>query len=534
MTLTPSGATCRAALALTRRAARRGSSARRRRRRRSSPTGCPADRGRPPRPRRPARRNVSARCRTAVVLPVPPFWLSTAIFSAIGAESRRRRSLPLGGRRAPCEELQAVAPDDDLVAVGQRAPLDALAVDEDAVERPVVEHAHAVGLAHDQRVAARDRRVVEADVGGQAAPDPSPLLLQRRDPRRPGVLVGEVLARRVDHGARSDTSSARSLGARRLAGPAVEAPAGEQRGADEARRRRSPGRPAARRPRPASRRIRTARSGRTLFPQGFPTSRTPYRPTPSLPAGDPTADCTARAACKEPGSILAGRHIRLTAQAGKPCRGTDRLQREDRRGRDEPRPMARTLRTLSEPDLELALLRKSVGSLTARSPLLRRLRTHAAGRRAHVPLRPRVDWSASSARRCAAPSPTPSSSCATSSAATRSAASCRTRPEPPAPGGARHRLRPRGSHHRRSRRSRVLARRSSSTSQTSPTTPSSPTTTCRLAPDARGQLRRRRRRPLQDPGAAATATRGPTRRSPSSPRRGSSSSAAAPASSTAT
>ena len=35
----------------------------------------------------------------------------------------------------------------------ERAPLDALAVDEHAVEAAVVEHADAVGLTHDQRVA---------------------------------------------------------------------------------------------------------------------------------------------------------------------------------------------------------------------------------------------------------------------------------------------------------------------------------------------------------------------------------------------
>ena len=74
------------------------------------------------------------------------------------------------------------------------APLDALAVDVDAVERAVVEHAYAVGLADHERMTARDRRVVEADVGGQRAPDPGPLLVQRRHDVAAGLLVGEVLA----------------------------------------------------------------------------------------------------------------------------------------------------------------------------------------------------------------------------------------------------------------------------------------------------------------------------------------------------
>ena len=88
-----------------------------------------------------------------------------------------------------------MAPDDDLVAVGQRRPLDAAAVDVDAVERAVVEHAYAVGLGHDERVTARHRRVVEAHVGGQRAADARPLARHGHDDAAPGVLVGQVLAR---------------------------------------------------------------------------------------------------------------------------------------------------------------------------------------------------------------------------------------------------------------------------------------------------------------------------------------------------
>ena len=92
-----------------------------------------------------------------------------------------------------------MAADHDLVAVRQRAPFHPLAVDEHAVEAAVVEHAQAVGLAHDQRVPARDGRVVEADVGGQAAADPSPLALEREGDDVVVVgAVGEVLAGLVE------------------------------------------------------------------------------------------------------------------------------------------------------------------------------------------------------------------------------------------------------------------------------------------------------------------------------------------------
>jgi hypothetical protein len=67
-----------------------------------------------------------------------------------------------------------VAPDDDLVAVGERRPLDPAAVDVDAVQGAVVEHPYAVGLGHDQRMTARHGGVVEAHVGRQRAPDPRP------------------------------------------------------------------------------------------------------------------------------------------------------------------------------------------------------------------------------------------------------------------------------------------------------------------------------------------------------------------------
>src|SRR4051812_12364235 len=147
----------------------------------------------------PARRKTSARWRTAVVLPVPPFWERTAILCATlarlcqapgprGRSRAERARIPQPGPLRPSpprafrpeallarrlqrlagalelgfdrlDEVQSVAPDDDLVAVRQHAPFDALAVDEDAVQAAVVEDAHAVRLAHDQRMPARDRRV---------------------------------------------------------------------------------------------------------------------------------------------------------------------------------------------------------------------------------------------------------------------------------------------------------------------------------------------------------------------------------------
>ena len=79
--------------------------------------------------------------------------------------------------------------------MGERAPLDALAVDEDAVEAAVVEHADAVDAADDERVAARDRGVVEAHVRREPATDPRPLAGQRDDDDLLAILEAEVLAR---------------------------------------------------------------------------------------------------------------------------------------------------------------------------------------------------------------------------------------------------------------------------------------------------------------------------------------------------
>src|SRR6478752_7599340 len=121
---------------------------------------------------RPRRRSTSARVRTVVVLPVPPFSDRTAMVSAaITAARLLAQGCGFGGPRGHngVEEIERVAPDGDLVPVAERAPLHAPAVDLDAVERAVVEHAHAALLVGDQGVAAGDGRVVEAQVRGQRA-----------------------------------------------------------------------------------------------------------------------------------------------------------------------------------------------------------------------------------------------------------------------------------------------------------------------------------------------------------------------------
>src|SRR5919106_2935377 len=120
---------------------------------------------------RPTRRSTSDSVRTAVVLPVPPFSDRTVIVSAIEGEHDIARPWArplLGGDRGldgrpdgrGIHEIQRVTADRDLVAVAQRAPLHAPPVDVDAVQRAVVEHADALRLVDDERVAARDGGVV--------------------------------------------------------------------------------------------------------------------------------------------------------------------------------------------------------------------------------------------------------------------------------------------------------------------------------------------------------------------------------------
>jgi hypothetical protein len=48
--------------------------------------------------------------------------------------------------------MQVMTSDDDLITVGERAPFNALTVDEHAVEAAVVQYAQPIGLAHDERM----------------------------------------------------------------------------------------------------------------------------------------------------------------------------------------------------------------------------------------------------------------------------------------------------------------------------------------------------------------------------------------------
>src|SRR5215204_6643873 len=97
----------------------------------------------------PTRRSTSAKVRTVVVLPVPPFSDRTAIVSAIGPPRYRPRLFGQYGRpgrsggRHGVHEVQRVAPDDDLVTVAQRTPFHTPPVDLDPVQGAVVEHAYA-------------------------------------------------------------------------------------------------------------------------------------------------------------------------------------------------------------------------------------------------------------------------------------------------------------------------------------------------------------------------------------------------------
>src|SRR5918998_6661360 len=80
----------------------------------------------------------------------------------------------------PLQERQLVLADLKLVAVGELVRLDASPVDVRAVERPeVVEVEVAAALDH-ERVVARDRHVVEEDVGVRAAADRHTVALERK------------------------------------------------------------------------------------------------------------------------------------------------------------------------------------------------------------------------------------------------------------------------------------------------------------------------------------------------------------------
>src|SRR4051812_34514918 len=77
------------------------------------------------------------------------------------------------------EERELVLADLQLVAVLEAVRLDAAAIDVGAVERPEVVEVEVAAAPHEQRVVARDRHVVEEDVGVRPAADGQPVAVER-------------------------------------------------------------------------------------------------------------------------------------------------------------------------------------------------------------------------------------------------------------------------------------------------------------------------------------------------------------------
>src|SRR5688572_1915346 len=95
--------------------------------------------------------------------------------------------------RADAHQEQLEPAQGELVVVLELAPVDALAVDPDAVQAAVVEHPDRLPLAVNERVAPRHGRVVEAHVRRKAAAQPGPALLQRDYPDPFAIVVREVV-----------------------------------------------------------------------------------------------------------------------------------------------------------------------------------------------------------------------------------------------------------------------------------------------------------------------------------------------------
>jgi len=94
---------------------------------------------------------------------------------------------------ADAHEIEPERADRDLVPVLQLAPVDALPVEEHAVEAAVVKDAGPAAVAVDQRMTPRHGRVVEAEVRRQAAADAGPAVLKRHDPHAVLVVEGDVI-----------------------------------------------------------------------------------------------------------------------------------------------------------------------------------------------------------------------------------------------------------------------------------------------------------------------------------------------------
>src|SRR6266542_2676511 len=103
-----------------------------------------------------------------------------------------------GARSGAVEEEEAIATDDQLRAILELTPLDALAVQEHTVQTAVVEHPRPTLLAGDDRMPARHGRIVESNVGREAAPDPDPFADERQHRDAPTVAVREEVARLVE------------------------------------------------------------------------------------------------------------------------------------------------------------------------------------------------------------------------------------------------------------------------------------------------------------------------------------------------
>ena len=106
--------------------------------------------------------------------------------AGVGAAGER------SGARSARYVAKLYAAERDHVAVLEARLGYALAVDQDAVAGAVVEDAHAVVVAHDHRVAARDALVVELDLGLEGAADPRKSLAQAQDDKV-GVLLDQQL-----------------------------------------------------------------------------------------------------------------------------------------------------------------------------------------------------------------------------------------------------------------------------------------------------------------------------------------------------
>ena len=217
----------------------------------------------------------------------PPPETASALARAVPASTGRRRGRDGVG---DVEEVQDVAADDDLVAVGQRAPLDALAVDEHAVEAAVVEHAHA-------RPAWRTISAWRRETVGSSKRTSAARLRPIRVHSRESGVTTQLRRRR----GRPGTRPARRSGlaprqARSRRRPRRPQPSGEaRRGRRAAKRGRSArhrnrGTSGGDRPRQASPRTRSPGNGTNRCPPACPKSSHPLtllqgdrRPPPDRP-----------------------------------------------------------------------------------------------------------------------------------------------------------------------------------------------------------------------------------------------------------